>query len=549
MQEIDLYTTASMSHSGTKDTGKGIGLPQPSPLHTNYKQDAYPPAGWADNWQYPWPNDVWVDSAGYIYFAWGRTQGLGIGLYRFQLNSADPVGMTYDSFVSLPAILTGAFNFSNYIWFGGSCVYDDTDDSVIILGAGIGAGSTPVIGKWLCSSWPFTAGNAVWLSTAVGSWAAYTAGAITNGGIPHLGSNYLYITSYRSGQVHCINKLTGAVVGIWVFSGVYNSTEVYRFMFLGEAGGYPYGGNLNAAAGSGNLYQWDVTNPGVWTTYGAPVFLLGGTNTYARYTVPYRRATDSFDGRDMSAFPLSRFELSALGKPATTIGWWVYSNIRHATLKFYDRESDVYTEAPVYPQEYARVNQQTPLTNPARFVKIDDMPWYISSNFLTLDQEAENPGGPGYRQIGTLGVPLGPGETTFTWTAGESAQPKKLLLSLASDAVDFLRSTHDSKISAQFRVNGGAWSDLRCGKRQLMHLDSIIDSKSVWPSYSISDTLDLKVRLTNGWPYADDGTIQGNPGEIGDPTTPLLSVMDQGPPREVRPILGVDPDEIGGGFG
>ena len=159
MRNIDLYNESdSISYSnGSEDCSSGVGLPEVSPLLSTWNQVLSPPNGWGiistmgivDAWCY----------GGYFYALVNDGTGPGIGIYRYELDTASsPVSMSYDSYALLSNLGLNGIRFIE----GSGVVFDSSDNSVLLCTYGTTGTVTPVCGKWLMSSWPFSSANAEW---------------------------------------------------------------------------------------------------------------------------------------------------------------------------------------------------------------------------------------------------------------------------------------------------------------------------------------------------------------------------------------------------
>jgi len=535
---IDL-TTWTKAYTGAKWTGNGIGLSDPTPGLATWKQYIAPPAGFTQS-----PVGAWVHG-GYAYFVYGGTDGLGKGIYRFSITVDG--NLTYDSFVSQAALGLVAGN-----WGRTPCFYDSADGSVILITYPLaGTGNTPIVGKWLCSNWPFTNVNHEWQSGLTQSYGSYVAGQVTNDSWGYLGGTYLFISSSYSGQVHTIDPSNGSVVGTWCFYGVYIST--YPFHLFGEnAAGQPIGGSRHASGGAQNVYAWNISDLNNWATTGG-ILLKDSLSNYVHGWAPFfKRAKHRLYGLSFVLIPMNKHEITALG--LTGCMCWINARSRTGAgephLVHYDPDTDVYRECLTANGSTRRSIGNRGGLNVVylgQFLLINGIPWFVSWNQVHQDQEDEDPGGATSTHYGICLIPVGPGVCKFSKTLAADTTPRRLQPTIPLAAKNYLFSTHWAKHGARCIVNGTP-SDWRYGEQELTNLDSVVNGKAAWPAWSSGDAVEIEWKLSAGWPQALDSTCFQNPGEVGDPAQLPTNTADVGPPREVRPILFAEPIERGGGL-
>lgn len=171
---------------------------------------------------------------------------------------------------------------------------------------------------------------------------------------------------------------------------------------------------------------------------------------------------------------------------------------------------------------------------------INGIPWFVSWNEMSQDQEDEDPGGDTTFHYGICLIAVGPGVCKFSKTLTADTVPRRLQPTIPTAAKNYLFSNHWAKHGARYRVNAGAWSDWRYGEQELTNLDSIVNGKAAWVAWTTGQAIDIEWKLSAGWPQALDSTCFQNPGEVGDPGQLPTNTADVGPPREVVPILFVD---------
>jgi len=539
--EIDLYNDFSTSFVGAVDNSDGVGLPRPTPLLPNWIQDGSPPNGWGGgSTSFRYIRGGWVHG-GYAYFCVQSTGGTGRGIYRYSLSGTDPVTMTYDSYVSLSSILTGA----TYWCLSTHCAFYD-GSKVVLVGMNTGAGyHSNVIGQWTVSNWPFTSTNADWISSLPTYVGGYVSDAAVYEPCCALGANDFYVSSYRAGQVHIVSRSDGSFSGPMVWRAFYELTAS-AYVLCEHGDGKPFAGAYHAG---GNLSLWNTSTPTAWAE--DTVIWPSAGSVYTTPQHIFKRATQALNnGYYAEKYnDITRYELTLLGYPSTTIGAW--TGIYNRGLLLHDTGTGAYIEAPIPINTYLRAIPRAILTNNFhRFVEINSLPYFLAWNQETRDHEAENPGGNATTFYGISACPVGPGKVTYSKTisVGTTGKPTGLFFSIPASKGNYSRSEHYSKHRIRLRVNGGAWSDWRSGEQELNNLQSVVNGKNVWPSEFLSgQTIDIEHELSSGWPY-DWETVKGNPGESGDPITPNVISADNGPPRHIRAILRLDPKELGGGL-
>jgi hypothetical protein len=522
---------------GAKDTGKGAGMEGPGPGFPTWKASSALPNGLVKV-----PDDFWAHG-GYFFLADGST------LYRFAIDAAG--NLTPDG-----SVTTAGMGLVGPVWNACQCAWYDADGSVILLTRPTsGTSQTPVLGKWLCSNWPFTAANAEWLSPLKAHWGTFKNGEIVGHAIGLLNTttDKLYLSSLNCGQVARVDTTDGSVDGFWEPWPYY--TPYYPVNLHGfDSADRPFAGGYQAAQGDKHSHSWDDSNPASWSTVAQ---LLTASYVNGAGQPLWNRAMGNNHGTRNRTFPLTPHELSILGLDDRA-AWWVSQ--RYAIYGEYM----LVTFVPVVNGEYqnrtiahAAERRATPNAIMSflarRFMNIDSYPWLVGYNLSTLDQEAEDPGGNVTYHRGLCLTPIGPVGVTWSGAAPAAGVPKQMTIEIDPAAVDYLHSASYGKHRFRMRVTPiatgipGPWSDWRSGKRQLDNVGVVVDGKDVWPSFVIGDTVRIDQQMCAGWPYQWDA-VSGNPGEVGDPSTPPIGTADVAPPREVLPILHYEPAELGGGL-
>lgn len=548
MARVDLYENGSPSYgSGAISNGQGVGFKHLStPFFSTYAQNSNMPNGIGPaTTAYANFPGCWYDGS-YLYFFYRDAGGLGRGVYRFSVNTTpEKPTMTYDSFVGINSMLTGA----NIQTPWTAATY--RTGKVVLHGyMSSGTGNTPVVGQWSDSSWPFSAVNADWLSPVAQSYLSYVAGQITNYAMVHVGASNAYLSSANSGQVHILSLADGSIVGNWVYYAAYSGTFSRFFQILGEVGGKPCGGNTFATGSLGNLTKWDISSPSAWTE---DTILLTNSqyNAYQNSGHQFNRATRSMSGVYKQWEPLSRYEMDLLGFSSDMIAWWSGAiwtpGMSPPSLLTLDTSTDEYLERKYFPCSYNDCGQSFEYDKIKEFVQIDGIPWFLCQSYFDQRMEGENPGGSTVNNIGLRGFPIGPIQVEYT-VPSSAGLPRYLTVRQDGSATDFGFACHDSKHRFAVQKNGGAWSAWRSGKRQLTNLDITVDGIPAWPSFVGTDTIKIRHQICTGWPY-NWGNARGNAGESGAPTSPLLISGDIGIPRNIRAIFDYDAEELGGGFG
>lgn len=532
----DLYASWSMAHTGTKDTGNGVGLSKPTPGLATWKQNAAPPTGFTQS-----PVGAWAHG-GAVYFVYNGTDGLGKGIYRF--TTTVDGALTYDTFASQAALGLVAGD-----WGNPPCFYDSSDGSVILITyPKSGANNTPIAGKWPMSAWPFTNANHTWQSALSQSYGSYVAGKITNEARGYLGGTYLFLSSSSSGQVHTIDPSDGSVDGTWCFAAVY--TSVQEFLILGEnAAGNPIGGSDHPNGGNDNVYAWNISDLNNWATTGG-ILLKDTLNSYTIGDVPhFKRAKHTLQSNYFFCIPVSKHEITSLG--LTGCMCWISvrqgARVSEPHLVHYDPDTDTYRECLTANGSTRRSignRSGPPSQDLGMFLTINGIPWFVSWNNITQDQEEEDPGGNVISHRGICLIAVGPGVCKFSKTVTADMVPRRLQPTIPTAAKNYLFSTHWAKHGARCIVNGGAPSAWRYGEQELSNLDSVVNGKAAWVAWSSGDLVEIEWKLSAGWPQALDATCYQNPGEVGDPAQLPTNTADVGPPREVVPVLFADAADV-----
>jgi hypothetical protein len=465
-------------------------------------------------------------------------------IYRFSIDA--DANLTTDTNQTMAAMgLTGANQ-----WFQFNAANYDPSDASVILCAYYGSaasGRTPTIGKWLCSNWPFTAGNAVWLSAMQQRWGGFTSGQFTNHGTAYLNTttDKLYLCSVNAGQIVTLDATDGSVLGSFEPDPVYRATN--PFLIAGcNASNLPVASGYLASEGSGDLAVWDDSNPSAWTK--STVVLPSSKSTTVGIPFHGRNQASGYMNRNRMV-PMGDYERGLLGLPDMA---WRSCNREQAWgetyLHTYDFTTSTHSHRPV-----AHAGDRRGIGNArghlfaSRVIEISGVPWWVSEAQHSYDIEDENPGIDYDTCRGLVFTPLGPGTVTYTVTATADSAPKRLEIGVDYTASDYLFSDSPAKHKFRFKVNAGSFSDWRSGTRQLQALDSTVDGLAAWPSYSNGDTLTIEHSMCSGWPVSFAPT-KCNPGGVGDPTPIDIHSADVGPPREVRAALIVDASEPGGGL-
>ena len=538
--EIDLYNAFSKSFSGAVDNSDGVGLPRPASLLSTWKQTSYPPNGWGPNSEGR-VRGCWVYN-GYAYFCVQSPTGTGPGVYRYQLAGTDPVTMTYDSMVSISSILTGANTFS----IRSHGAFHDGNGTVVIVGTNSGVGFfANVIGQWDCSNWPFTTGNADWISTLGLQRGSYSSTASVNDPCCALGASNLYVSSQYAGQIHTVSLANGTYTGPWVVRASYGTTNAVYVLGEDNAG-KPFAGGYYVP--NRNMSLWNISNPASWSE--DTIIWPSALASYATPNHHFQRTTRQFfqTGYYEQVYgEITRYELNLLGFPTTTLGCWAGWRMTKNLLL---QNSSEYRELILPTCTYTRHFPKGPLINQChRIVEINDMPYLLGANNETQDHEEEDPGGDVGNFYGVSACPVGPGKVTYSATISQSTAgiPTRAFMTVPVANDNYCRSEHYSKHRLRVRIDSGDWTDWRSGDQELNNLQVSVGGKDTWPEFVPSSYIEIEHELSSGWPYTWE-TVRGNPGESGDPDTPNVSVSDVGPPRHVRLFLSVDPREFGGGL-
>lgn len=520
---LNLYATAALSHTGTEDSGNGVGLPVPTAGLANWYQYGNPPSGWTSP-----PVDGWADN-GYLYLVYNGTNGLGRGIYRFAQNQ-NSGALTYDTFVAIAATGLVGTNFDR-----GCAQYDSSDGSVILCSSPTaGAGNTPVVGKWLCSSWPFSNVNAEWLSPLVQNYNTYTVDRPVGDLRPFLGANYLFIASSAGNNVITIDPSDGSVAGAWQYNPA--QTYLYSFKILGEnAAGQPVGGTFHANGGNQAVHKWNIANLNNWVSAGSLLPSLAIT-----LNMPvYKRAAERLYAHYVWTQPMGDSEKTLLGLS----GCVYWQNVREFArfsemfLIHYDPDADTYREIP-FAQDASRrsmgnYSDLRDAPSVRRFISVNSIPWFVGWTRATADQEAEDPGGNPAYHIGLILSAVGPGTVKYTVAAPASGTPKRITIEVPAAAKNYLNSEQYQKHQFRFQIAGGGWSDWRVGVQELSGLDAVVGGHAAWGAFTSGQSLEIEHRLGAGWPYAWDASVYRNPGEAGDPAVETVGTADAAPPREV----------------
>lgn len=516
------YEVGSLSHNGTMDTGKGVGLRpgEPSPgFAAGY--DAYldPMNGVKE-----YPCDYWVHD-GYLYLVYNATASV----YRFAIDADG--NLTPDSSQTMANMGLVGTDWMPY----NPAQYDPASRMVILCSyyGSAASGKTPVIGMWDCDDWPFTSGNAQWLSSMQQSYQSFTSGQLCNYGpaIWNTTTQKLYVCSCCVDQVCRIDTADGSVDGFFEPYTAYH--QYYGFWVIGfDSSNYPIGGGYAAASGGGGCYVWDDTNPASWSK-GATALLEQAASL--SLSVPtHRRNIANWYG--VVAVPLSEHEKSLIGDP--DVAWKECvrdKNKGEVYLNTYDFATSEHSH-----RSMAQAGDRRAIGNSwggwfsERFVEIGGVPWLVSYNKHSQDVEDENPGVDCDLCGGLMLTPLGPGTVTYTVPPEEvpDGTPKQLVIGIAADATNTLFSDSPAKHRVRMKVNNGSWSSWRTGTRQMQALDQVVDGLAAWPSFSAGDTLTIEHSMVSGWPNSFAPT-KGNPGAGGDPTPVEIHTADIGVPREV----------------
>ena len=533
LEIIDLFQDWTVSYpSGTENSGNGAALPPPSSGFSTWKQDSAPPNGFTQC-----PRGIWAHG-NYVYVVYNGTDGLGNGIYRFSVDSHG--NFTYDSFVAQSAL---GLVMGNWGW--PPCFYDSSDGSVILItNPTSGTGNTPIAGKWLCSSWPFSNTNKEWFSSLAQSSGSYVSGQVTDEPRGYLGGAYLFVVSSTSGQIHTLDPSSGSVLGTWCYNPVYSAGN--QFKFFGEnAAGNPIGGSYYSSGGAGNVYAWDISDLDNWVTTG-DILLKDTVWSYTQGLTPhYKRAKNRLYSTYWTPLPVSKHEITTLG----LTGCMIWMNVRQYTrqsephLIHYDPDTDEYRECLTANGATRRAigNFSYP-GHPGFFFLLNGIPWFLSWSEISQDQEHEDPGGALLGHYGICLTPIGPGVVKYTKTAPADRTPKRIQPTVAPGAKNYLCSESYQKCGVRFQnvTKATGWTNWRFGEQELSALDQVINGKDAWGAWDQDDELEIEHRIYAGWPQPVDQTVYQNPGGGGDPDQLPTNTADVGPPREVRLMLFCD---------
>lgn len=524
--------------NGVKDySPDGLGMLGPVPALA---------AGW-QNWGIP-PSQIQSAPADYCSARIGGTDYVWMfyknndTVYRYSSNAN---GLwTADGSTTILAM-----GFAATSWNELKCAWvDPVEGSIIIhaITANTGTGRTPVLGKWLLSAWPWTSANALWLSPVAHTYGSVAIGELCNyaTGMWNTVTKKFYLASINTGQVCTINSDTGALLGFYhPFTGY---SAAYCFNLYGfNADDQPVAGGYLSQIGNKHTWVYDDTTPTSWSQV-AKILDGAGAAALIGQTSWGRAAGANYGGRNRT-LPLSPDERAMIGITDRCTVWTSNRYISYG-------ESIFMTLVPVVGGEHQhRVLTQSSERRGApniehangespRFVEIDGYPWLLGFTRTTLDHEDEAPGNSIDRQMGLTMMPVGPVSSALTMTATSDGTPKKILIQLGKDAVNYMNSESHQKHEFRLLVNGHPMS-WRSGVRELTYLDEVVNGKLAWIPFSRGDILRLEWRMCCGFPYTWDNDVRGNPGEVGDPDTPPIGEAQVGPPMRIKPTLQFTPGE------
>lgn len=533
---IDLYSDASMSHSGTVDTGKGVGLggtdAKPNPGFSAWSAYNTWPTGIQES-----PVDYVLDN-GYLYIFYNGTDGSGRSVARFTM-AAD------GSFILDGSAITIATLGMAGIWMDEGCAhYDSATGSIIICTyATSGTGNTPVVKKYSFSNWPWTNANHDWSSPLQQSYGSFVSGQLTGRGPQYWdkANNRFYITSRNSGQVITLDTTDGSVYNVWEFYGAYSAN--YPFQFLGiTSTGKPIGGSYHASGGNQNAYSWNVGTP--WTT---DTLLLPNSNVPDWWLPNYERMARRGYSTRFYVIPLSVSDRDILGLSASQCAFWIPNRqfqYGEPLLVLYDPTESSGLKWQERPIAHSSTRRSLGNWNHwpfgYRFITHGGIPWFVTWSAMSADIEDSNPGGPGTEQLGLVLSPIGPGTVTYTLTASGAHAPLGMAITLEKTATNYLMSESRQKHRFRQKIGAGAWSDWRCGEQEIGNLDSVVNGKAAWTTWAKDDVIYIEHQLCAGWPYTWDQLVKTNPDFVSQ----VVNTADVAPPREVRPVLWTDYQEV-----
>ena len=541
LEQWRLYDEMTPAYGlGAEDTGLGVGMKGPSPGFPTWKaSDALPNGAPVP------PIDYWAHD-GYFFLVTDANDSI----FRFAIDADG--NLTPDGSVTM-----GGMGLVGTVWNYRKCAwYDETDGSVILLSRiATGTGSTPQLGKWLCSKWPFTNVNAEWLSPLQFNYGSFVSGQFTNFGIGMFNATTqkFYLSSLNSGQIARVDTTDGSVDGFWEPHSAYS--HVYPMGLHGfDASNRPVVGGYLVAESSGHTYSWDDSDPASWTKV---TQLLKSSDVPSSGQPDWNRVQGAHYFNVNRMYPLTPTERAMLSLN-DRCAWWVAQRTGDCG------EYMLVTFVPIVDGEYqnrtvAHAAERRAVPNTLMqvksfaFARIDGYAWFVGYNSFTLDQENEDPGGNQTYHKGLCLTPIGPVDIGWSGSAPLTGTPKQITIDIDPAAVNYLHS--DSYGKHQFRIRvtpiatgiPGPWSNWRSGKQPLNNLDVVVDGKDIWPSWVLGDTVEIEHQMCAGWPYQWD-SVSGNPGEIGDPSTPSIGTADVAPPRECLPVLHYEPTELGGGL-
>jgi hypothetical protein len=475
-------------------------------------------------------------------------------VYEYTLNTAnDPFTTTFSdqataSDIGLPGA-DYAHTFMN--------IYSPADQAVLLNRWTTGSGLAFTMGRWEMSNFPFTLANATWTGVPA-VWGTVEAQKVSRNGIPLLDRtrNRLYVSSQASGKVLTFDWDDGGFVGEWAYDDVWGTTSPFRFLGVQDSTGYVLGGSNHTDGGDGAMFLWNPSNANSWTK-ADPAAVVDNSTTSALYNRCRIAAYDRTPGhlRDVYGrlYPLQRQQVDGMGFAATDMlgveflpqnyGYTYSTQVlrRHGIASLPTHDFQQYHISRI--SNYGRTGFGHRGVNLCSPILIDGNWWFVCGSSGGIDHFDEQPtGGPSAAGVSAFHVDVGEIIAELPSSAG---QPKNLWFEIASGQVDGEGCTHPGKWQASVRINGGSWSDARAGSTELNQLDSVVNGKSAWPTWSLTDTVELRLNCTTGvlHNYED---VQGNPGDL---TTPRLPILNIGPPRNVRPKLQIEAVVVEEGFG
>lgn len=480
---MNLYTDAAKSYVGAKDTGAGVGFDPESPLLPTWIQGGVTPNGWFDG-VYMFPTNCWVHGAK-IYFTAPMTGGLGRGVIEYDL-ATNPVSMSYSDFAALAGMLEVTDFPSKYgSMYAHDVIY--SGDRVYVLGLKqVNGSGYQTLGCWDPASFPFTAANAIWISPLQHSYGTggYVEGQVQFPGYIIEGASYLYVVSARIGQVHTIDKATGAVVGAWAYYTGVQANCAHRFTILGEYDGKVVGGGIHADGGGNKIWLWDTSNPNLWTTVGDPV--LPNVGLGGQGGPDYKQVASLYPESGENLTPaLTPYEKSLLGFGADELVFF-------QTLGSGSNADQclVYYNLTTGAHRILLIDDIVP-KGPLNFVGINGIPWFVRMGFSTPEQYAENP--TGYR-FGLVAKPIGPGTVEYAFTATAAGTPTAITLHRGSSVSPEVVNPRRHRF--RYKVGAGEFTGWVGG-------DDLVNLSLSWPGYAAGDDVTIQHQLASadvfGW--------------------------------------------------